>query len=245
MIPILDENIHSPASVLARCPFLFTVSAYLPSHLACPSVRSKVPMLMAENIYPPFPYACPVLMQSALWRRGTTRRSRTFTPWRSTSRRRQPRTRSSTAGRRWRLARHSRCGACTTRQLDGWKKPVHGAIPGLPSGASIPFREARCVRVLGLTCFYLLCFLLCLCRNMVGAGTGRLATELHLSRIQESFADERQERESHNRTRMWLLCFVMDRCLSIHLGRAWMVQEDAVRTCHALSLRILLPWATL
>lgn len=29
IIPILDENIHSPASVLARCPFLFTVSAYL------------------------------------------------------------------------------------------------------------------------------------------------------------------------------------------------------------------------
>ena len=73
-------------------------------------------------------------------------------------------------------------------------------------------------------------------------GTGRLATELNLSRIQEPFADERQERESHNRTRMWLLCFVMDRCLSIHLGRAWMVQEDAVRTCHPLNLQVLHPW---
>lgn len=66
-------------------------------------------------------------------------------------------------------------------------------------------------------------------------GTGRLATELNLSRIPEPFADERQERESHNRTRMWLMCFIMDRCLSIQSGKAWMVQEDGVRTCHALS----------
>ena len=49
IIPILDENIHSPASVLARCPFLFTVSAYLHLsrlNLACPfrsSVRSAGP----------------------------------------------------------------------------------------------------------------------------------------------------------------------------------------------------------
>ena len=51
-----------------------------------------------------------------------------------------------------------------------------------------------------------------------------------MSRIPEPFADERQERESHNRTRMWLMCFIMDRCLSIQSGKAWMVQEDAVRT---------------
>ena len=43
IVPILDENIHSPASVLARCPFLFTVSAYLPSHIAFPLARSKDP----------------------------------------------------------------------------------------------------------------------------------------------------------------------------------------------------------
>ena len=57
----------------------------------------------------------------------------------------------------------------------------------------------------------------------------RLATELNLSRIPDKFADERQERESHNRTRMWLMCFIMDRCLSIQSGKAWMVKEDAVR----------------
>ena len=28
---------------------------------------------------------------------------------------------------------------------------------------------------------------------------------------------------------MWLMCFIMDRCLSIQSGKAWMVQEDAVR----------------
>ena len=27
---------------------------------------------------------------------------------------------------------------------------------------------------------------------------------------------------------MWLMCFIMDRCLSIQSGKAWMVQEDAV-----------------
>ncbi|KAH9914089.1 uncharacterized protein BXZ73DRAFT_92869 [Epithele typhae] len=55
----------------------------------------------------------------------------------------------------------------------------------------------------------------------------RLATELNLSRYPDQFADERSERESHNRTRMWLMCFIMDRCLSIQSGKAWMVQEDA------------------
>ncbi len=57
----------------------------------------------------------------------------------------------------------------------------------------------------------------------------RLATELNLSRIPDTFADERAERESHNRTRMWLMSFIMDRCLSIQSGKAWMVQEDSVR----------------
>lgn len=43
--------------------------------------------------------------------------------------------------------------------------------------------------------------------------------------------DERQEREILNRTRMWLMCYIMDRCLSIQSGKAWMVQEDLVRAC--------------
>ena len=57
----------------------------------------------------------------------------------------------------------------------------------------------------------------------------RLGTELNLSRIPEGDpADERQEREILNRTRMWLMCYIMDRCLSIQSGKAWMVQEDHV-----------------
>ena len=27
-IPVLDENIHTPAAVLSRCPFLFTVGLF-------------------------------------------------------------------------------------------------------------------------------------------------------------------------------------------------------------------------
>lgn len=29
---------------------------------------------------------------------------------------------------------------------------------------------------------------------------------------------------------MWLMCYIMDRCLSIQSGKAWMVQEDVVRS---------------
>ena len=69
---------------------------------------------------------------------------------------------------------------------------------------------------------------------------GRLATELNLSRIPDKFGDERAERESHNRTRMWLMCFIMDRCLSIQSGKAWMVQEDAVSESSCLCVPRLL-----
>ena len=64
--------------------------------------------------------------------------------------------------------------------------------------------------------------------SIIRCRLSRLAAELNLSRIPDKFADERAERESHNRTRMWLMCFIMDRCLSIQSGKAWMVQEDAV-----------------
>lgn len=61
----------------------------------------------------------------------------------------------------------------------------------------------------------------------------RLATELNLSRIPDGQPpDERQEREILSRTRMWLLCYIIDRFLSIHSGKAWMVQEDEVRFIH-------------
>ena len=76
--------------------------------------------------------------------------------------------------------------------------------------------------------------------SIVRCRLSRLAAELNLSRIPDKFADERAERESHNRTRMWLMCFIMDRCLSIQSGKAWMVQEDAVSESSCLCVPRLL-----
>ena len=60
----------------------------------------------------------------------------------------------------------------------------------------------------------------------------RLATELNLSRTPKTKpANEREEREILNQTRAWITCFVMDRCMSIQLGKPWMIPEDQVSSC--------------
>ncbi|KAM5540997.1 hypothetical protein V8D89_005308 [Ganoderma adspersum] len=151
IVPLLDENIHSPASVLARCPFLFTVIC-----------------TVASRYYKEKPHI-------------------------------------------YGMAIHFAKAAAANAIIDGWKTVETCQAFTLWSLYNPPARRLEETRA---WCYTGIAF--------------RLATELNLSRTPEPFADERQERESHSRTRMWLLCFVADRCLSIHLGKAWMVQEDAV-----------------
>ncbi|KAM5540986.1 hypothetical protein V8D89_005297 [Ganoderma adspersum] len=150
IIPILDENIHSPASVLARCPFLFTVIC-----------------TVASRYYKEKPHI-------------------------------------------YGMAIHFAKAAAANAVIDGWKTVEMCQAFALWSVYNPPARRWEEDRA---WCYTGIAF--------------RIATELNLSRIPEPFADERQERESHNRTRMWLMCFIMDRCLSIQSGKAWMVQEDA------------------
>ncbi|KAI1785437.1 hypothetical protein LXA43DRAFT_899849 [Ganoderma leucocontextum] len=150
IIPILDENIHSPASVLARCPFLFTVIC-----------------TVASRYYKEKPQI-------------------------------------------YGMAIHFAKAAAANAVIDGWKTVEMCQAFALWSVYNPPARRWEEDRA---WCYTGIAF--------------RLATELNLSRIPEPFADERQERESHNRTRMWLMCFIMDRCLCIQSGKAWMVQEDA------------------
>ncbi|TBU52135.1 hypothetical protein BD310DRAFT_832860 [Dichomitus squalens] len=150
IIPILDENIHSPASVLARCPFLFTVIC-----------------TVASRYYKEKPQI-------------------------------------------YGMAIHFAKAAAANAVIDGWKTVELCQAFALWSVYNPPARRWEEDRA---WCYTGIAF--------------RLATELNLSRIPDKFADERQERESHNRTRMWLMCFIMDRCLSIQSGKAWMVQEDA------------------
>ncbi|KAI0651059.1 fungal-specific transcription factor domain-containing protein [Trametes meyenii] len=54
----------------------------------------------------------------------------------------------------------------------------------------------------------------------------RLAMALGLSRTPPTPPTLEEEREMHNRTRMWMVCYILDRCLSIQSGKAWMVPED-------------------
>ena len=89
----------------------------------------------------------PAPLQSAQWRRGTTKRSHTFTAWQSISQKRQRQMQSSTAGKRWRPVRHSRCGACTTRPPGVGRRTARGATPGSRSGASA--RSVRALRAKG------------------------------------------------------------------------------------------------
>ncbi|KAI0758853.1 hypothetical protein C8Q74DRAFT_1372764 [Fomes fomentarius] len=149
-IPILDENIHSPASVLARCPFLFTVIC-----------------TVASRYYKEKPHI-------------------------------------------YGMAIHFAKAAAANAVIDGWKTVEMCQAFALWSVYNPPARRWEEDRA---WCYTGIAF--------------RLATELNLSRIPDKFADERAERESHNRTRMWLMCYIMDRCLSIQSGKAWMVQEDA------------------
>ncbi|KAI0744472.1 hypothetical protein C8Q76DRAFT_605763 [Earliella scabrosa] len=150
IIPILDENIHSPASVLARCPFLFTVIC-----------------TVASRYYKEKPHI-------------------------------------------YGMAIHFAKAAAANAVIDGWKTVEMCQAFALWSVYNPPARRWEEDRA---WCYTGIAF--------------RLATELNLSRIPDKFGDERAERESHNRTRMWLMCFIMDRCLSIQSGKAWMVQEDA------------------
>ncbi|KAI0772374.1 hypothetical protein BD413DRAFT_603880 [Trametes elegans] len=150
IIPILDENIHTPATVLARCPFLFTVIC-----------------TVASRYYKEKPHI-----------HG--------------------------------MAIHFAKAAAANAIIDGWKTVEMCQAFALWSVYNPPARRWEEDRA---WCYTGIAF--------------RLATELNLSRIPEGPpADERQEREQHNRTRMWLMCYIMDRCLSIQSGKAWMVQED-------------------
>ncbi|OCH87693.1 hypothetical protein OBBRIDRAFT_814001 [Obba rivulosa] len=55
----------------------------------------------------------------------------------------------------------------------------------------------------------------------------RLASELNLGRNPTVTAtDEREERELLNKSRAWLICFLIDRCFSIQMGKPWMIPED-------------------
>ncbi|CDO75998.1 hypothetical protein BN946_scf184780.g5 [Trametes cinnabarina] len=150
IIPILDENIHTPASVLARCPFLFTVIC-----------------TVASRYYTEKPHI-----------HG--------------------------------MAIHFAKAAAANAIIDGWKTVEMCQAFALWSVYNPPARRWEEDRA---WCYTGIAF--------------RLATELNLSRIPEGDpGDERQEREILNRTRMWLMCYIMDRCLSIQSGKAWMVQED-------------------
>ncbi|KAI0073841.1 hypothetical protein K474DRAFT_134101 [Panus rudis PR-1116 ss-1] len=55
----------------------------------------------------------------------------------------------------------------------------------------------------------------------------RLAIELNLNRIPAvQPSDERGERELLNRLRTWILCFIIDRCIGVNLGKPFMIPED-------------------
>ncbi|KAI0633110.1 hypothetical protein C8Q77DRAFT_871216 [Trametes polyzona] len=150
IIPILDENIHTPATVLARCPFLFTVIC-----------------TVASRYYDEKPHI-----------HG--------------------------------MAIHFAKAAAANAIIDGWKTVEMCQAFALWSVYNPPARRWEEDRA---WCYTGIAF--------------RLGSELSLSRIPEGQpSDERKERENHNRTRMWLMCYIMDRCLSIQSGKAWMVQED-------------------
>ena len=59
----------------------------------------------------------------------------------------------------------------------------------------------------------------------------RLAIDLELNRVPSAMpADERGQREVLNRLRTYVICYVIDRCFCINLGKPFMIPEDDVST---------------
>lgn len=59
--------------------------------------------------------------------------------------------------------------------------------------------------------------------------TPSLGIELNLNRMPSvKPTDERNERELLNRIRTWIICYIMDRCICINLGKPFMIPEDEV-----------------
>ena len=57
-----------------------------------------------------------------------------------------------------------------------------------------------------------------------------MAMELNLNRIPDvKPTDERGQRELLNRLRTWVVCYVLDRCMCLNLGKPFMMPEDDVR----------------
>ena len=58
---------------------------------------------------------------------------------------------------------------------------------------------------------------------------GPLALDLELHRVPETMpADERAQREVLNRLRTHIICFIIDRCFCINLGKPFMIPEEDV-----------------
>ncbi|PSS11025.1 hypothetical protein PHLCEN_2v3321 [Hermanssonia centrifuga] len=149
-MPILDENIHTPASVLGRCPFLFTVICAVSSRF----YEEKPDM--------------------------------------------------------YTMAVHFAKTAAANSFLDGWKTVEMCQAYALMAAympAARRWDEDR-------TWFY--------------SGIAfRLAIDLDLNRPPSvKPTDERSEREILNRLRTYVVCYIMDRCFCINLGKAFMVPED-------------------
>ncbi|THH33350.1 hypothetical protein EUX98_g804 [Antrodiella citrinella] len=151
-IPVLDENIHTPAAVLGRCPFLFTVVCAL-----------------ASRYYD----AKPEMYGVAL---------------------------------------HLAKAAAANAFLDGWKT-IEMCQAYILLGAYIPparrWEEDRYWFFTGIAF--------------------RLGIELNLNRMPTTMpTDERNERELLNRLRTWIICYIMDRCICVNLGKPFMVPEDEI-----------------
>ncbi|KAI0791090.1 hypothetical protein C8Q75DRAFT_816566 [Abortiporus biennis] len=151
-IPVLDENIHTPAAVLGRCPFLFTVVCALASRY-----YNEKPEMYG-------------------------------------------------------LAMHLAKATAANAFLDGWKT-IEMCQAYILLGAYTPparrWEEDRYWFYTGIAF--------------------RLGIELNLNRIPaEKPTDERNQRELLNRLRTWIICYIMDRCICINLGKPFMVPEDDV-----------------
>ncbi|THH32188.1 hypothetical protein EUX98_g1983 [Antrodiella citrinella] len=151
-VPILDENIHTPAAVLGRCPFLFTVVCALASRY----YEEK------PDIYV--------------------------------------------------LAMHLAKAAAGNAFLGGWKTVEMCQAYLLLGSYSPPARrleEDRSWFFTGLAF--------------------RLAMDLSLNRLPDDKPTaERSQREILNRTRTWLSCFILDRCICVNVGKPFMMPDDDI-----------------
>lgn len=125
------------------------------------------------------------------------------------------------------IAMHFAKHAAANALIDGWKSVELCQAYILMSIYAVPARrweEDRSWLYTGLAIRFLPCSL---SRTSLTISLCRIATDLNLHQIATTKPqNEKQEREILNKTRVWMICFNLDRSTATQFGKPSTIKED-------------------